>query len=98
MPSWIPALLCLVALLEHVAIVTAISVADESLEAALETGPETSVAVENENTEREVVKYLEDKRQHPSGGPPGPPGPGGQPGNAGADQGPSGGRVDRLDS
>ena len=65
------ALLCLVALLGRAAIVTAAPVADESLEAALETGSEISAAVENEINELEVVENVEeDKRQgyEPPGG------------------------------
>ena len=89
MPSWILALLCLVTLLEHVAIVTAIPVADESLDAVIETGPEISVAVENENTQREVVEHLEkDKRQVLWGPGDGQPGQAGYPGDM--RQGPSG--------
>ena len=94
MPSEIHAFLCLVLAgsLGHVVIVTALPIADESLDAALETGPETN-AVENENLERKVVEYLvKDKRQGPSGARGGQPGPQGEPGQAGEDKGPSGGR------
>ena len=54
MSSQILALVVLVALLGHVAITYAAPIADESLDAALETGPEISAAVENEYLEEDT--------------------------------------------
>ena len=55
-------LLFLVALLGHVAKVNTALVADESLNAAIETEPEISADVENEYTKLKAVENLEELR------------------------------------
>lgn len=47
------ALLVLVALLGHVALISAASIEEQSLDASLETGPEINDAVENEQLEED---------------------------------------------